>query len=149
MQVPAIGHMPPSRRACASCVTQNRYLIIHGGFDGKVCLSDSYLFDTETSAWASVEACHQPGPRALHSLSQIGHCFILYGGASNNRVHDTTYWLHSQAVTSGLQLRAHAVELEKRNCHLENQIVELSATAVKQKRQAQSALEIQQVRSHW
>ncbi|WIA11976.1 hypothetical protein OEZ85_012058 [Tetradesmus obliquus] len=78
----AVG--PSARRAHTLEVVGNRYLLLHGGYDGTTLLGDTWVFDTRSSTWLAVDvqapASEMPVPRALHCLTSIGERFVLLGG---------------------------------------------------------------------
>jgi hypothetical protein len=99
------GTAPSPRRAAASCVVGDRWLVIHGGFEGSRCLDDCYVLDTERLVWdvLTQPSTSQtgPSPRALHSMCAIGCGVWLYGGASNNAAQSSAHLLHCPAATAG------------------------------------------------
>jgi hypothetical protein len=50
MQVVAPG-APSGRRSHATLVLQERFLVVHGGYDGRRYLSDMHVYDTLSQAW--------------------------------------------------------------------------------------------------
>lgn len=112
MQIKPVGHVPSPRRAAASCVVEDRWLVIHGGFDGSKCLGDTHMFDPVSCTWTAIvcegytatSSAVLPVPRALHTLVLIGHGLLAYGGACSERVLSSALMLHNRALTAGVLL---------------------------------------------
>ncbi|XP_063043108.1 kelch repeat-containing protein [Engraulis encrasicolus] len=61
---------PPSPRSWHGCalVSETRFLV-HGGYNGNNALSDTFLFDTDTSSWTTIRHSQLTSvPRAGHSI---------------------------------------------------------------------------------
>jgi Galactose oxidase, central domain len=114
--IPVTGNIPAARRGAASCTVDDRFLLVHGGFDGSRCLDDLHFLDTVNLCWTKVHvndcAGTQPGPRALHAMCSLsnGQALIMHGGACNRTVLSSVAVLHNPALTDGLRL---AVEREQ------------------------------------
>ena len=124
LQVDALGTPPPACRAAASCVLDDRWLLVHGGFDGARCLGDAFVLDTHTRVWSQLAASDglsgpHPAPRALHTLCAVGHGVVLYGGASGNAAQSSAHVLHSPAVVAGVRLQLDAAECASRTTELQ------------------------------
>jgi hypothetical protein len=46
---------PSARRAHTLEVVGDRYLLLHGGYDGCSLLGDTWVFDTRSSSWLAVD----------------------------------------------------------------------------------------------
>jgi hypothetical protein len=125
VQMDLLGSAPSPRRAAASCVVNDRWLVIHGGFEGSCCLDDTHVLDTKGGVWSKVASPSQvaPSPRALHSMCTIGGGVLLYGGASNNAAQSSAHLLHNAAATDGARLQVDLQESRRRvtaeQCKLE------------------------------
>eukprot|EP00892_Ulva_mutabilis_P003705 jgi/Ulvmu1/1706/UM116_0019.1 len=103
------GHAPSPRRAAASAAVGGRWMIVHGGYDGSRCLDDLYLLDTDQMSWSILtveERGHSPHhlcPRALHSISVLGHGLLVCGGANNNTVVQSSCFLFNSALQNGIK----------------------------------------------
>ena len=115
--VGAVGEAPSARRAAASSVVDDRWLVIGGGFDGAHCLGDVHVLDTLSGIWAPLELAagsntNVPAPRALHSMCTTAQGVLVYGGASQGTVLASAYLLHNKAMAGGAQL-----QLAHERCH--------------------------------
>jgi len=84
----------PKARSGTRCVylKQKRKILLHGGFDGKICLNDLFFFDIDTEKWTEItspttgfigderakkeeeeDSCYSEGP-----CGREGHTFILH-----------------------------------------------------------------------
>jgi hypothetical protein len=128
VQVDTVGQIPAARRAAASCCVGDRWLIVHGGFDGAQCLSDAFVLDTHTLVWARIDSdgggssAGQLGPRALHTMVPFTHGLLVYGGAYNNSVLSVCSLLHNSHLTQGHRLASavalHTGEISSIECKL-------------------------------
>lgn len=140
LQVDIAGVQPQARRAAASCVVSNRWLLIHGGFDGAGCLADLHALDTQNGVWIQPAAAAPGpdlscsiGPRALHTLCPVAHGVLVFGGASSGVVHSSVHMLHNAALTDGLKMQLQLQQAGRRHVELQDQLG----------KQAQSALAAQ------
>jgi Galactose oxidase, central domain len=134
-QVPVTGTIPTARRGAASCVVDDRFLLVHGGFNGSRCLDDLYALDTMSSSWSKVHvdcnATQQPGPRALHAMCTIanGQSIILHGGACSKTVLSSLTVLHNPALTEGLTLGLEREQLAHQVASLQTRLKQAEVAA--------------------
>ncbi|KAI9471429.1 hypothetical protein BDB00DRAFT_861864 [Zychaea mexicana] len=77
--VTTTGTPPPERGYHTTTLVKNK-LVVYGGSDGKLCFSDVYLFDLETSHWTQIDTLDRTIPRLAHSATLVGsYCFFLGG----------------------------------------------------------------------
>jgi hypothetical protein len=60
---------PSARRAHTLEVVGDRYLLLHGGYDGSSLLVDTWVFDTRSSRWLAIDV---QGELCWHCQ----HCFV-------------------------------------------------------------------------
>ncbi|KAM9717173.1 kelch repeat-containing protein [Menidia menidia] len=95
------GKAPSPRSWHGSAVLSDTKFLIHGGYNGSNALSDTFVFDTETSRWTEVTLPQLSIPRAGHSIITMEtaprHCFskeetdsgsarrnlLVFGGGDN------------------------------------------------------------------
>lgn len=154
MQVTATGRSPSPRRAAASSVVDNRWMVVQGGFDGVKCLGDTFVLDTTTLAWSCVEIENAhgeaplPTPRALHSLVPIGHGLLAFGGACDNTVLSSSLVLHNTALTQGSRIAVHNEALQQKCNSLECKLAHAQAGAERAEQLTGRAVVEKQVRDH-
>lgn len=108
MQTVTSGCGPTPRRAAASTAIGHRWIIVHGGFDGTQCLGDTFVLDTEELSWRTLalDQVHQPTcqltPRALHTIVVVEHGLLVLGGASQNKILQSSYYLFDSSVQNGV-----------------------------------------------
>ena len=129
----------------------DRWLVIHGGFDGATCINDVFALDTTTNIWTQIlvpaAAASQPGPRALHSLCAIhGQGAVVYGGASSSTVHSDAYLLHNAAMSEGTRTHLELVGLQQKQAEQECALLRAVATADVAEGEAARAAIAKQVR---
>ncbi|XP_066575151.1 kelch repeat-containing protein isoform X2 [Amia ocellicauda] len=95
---------PPSPRSWhGSAVLPGNRFLVHGGYDGNSALSDSFIFNTDSSSWVTlVQPLLSAMPRAGHSIITLAntaqetselegqevpeprpHTLLLFGGGDN------------------------------------------------------------------
>ncbi|GAX75514.1 hypothetical protein CEUSTIGMA_g2957.t1 [Chlamydomonas eustigma] len=111
------GIYPGARRGHACAVVAERYLVIHGGYNGTQLLSDAHVLDLRTTAWTGLEVSgaldDQPSPCSHHTLTSTEHACILLGGSSALGPCRNVFLLESPAVTSGLQQQHQLLEVRQ------------------------------------
>eukprot|EP00878_Enallax_costatus_P007290 GHUV01007636.1.p1 GENE.GHUV01007636.1~~GHUV01007636.1.p1 ORF type:complete len:245 (+),score=97.92 GHUV01007636.1:338-1072(+) len=100
---------PAARRAASLELVGDRYLLLHGGYAGiHQLLNDTWVFDTHSNRWLVVDvsapASELPVPRALHTLTRVGHRFLVIGGQGACGPVPDVHLLECPAVIRGLQL---------------------------------------------
>ena len=151
LQVDTVGHIPSARRAAASTVCGDRWLVVHGGFDGSRCLSDAFVLDTQALVWRKLEldgngsSATQLGPRALHSMCPFSHGLMVYGGACSNSVLNSCSLLHNSSMTKGQRLAFESHVIAGKLAALERQLAECSAEKHRHQAQLQKEAAEQQV----
>lgn len=139
VQISVTGVCPSSRRAAASTVVANRWIVIHGGFDGTKCLCDTYVLDTHEMSWKILKlekgckSTSQTGPRALHTISSLAHGLFIFGGASNNRILKSSYLLFNSAVRNGIKTAKMLLASQAEAAALQESVItaELEASMLK------------------
>ncbi|XP_013874510.1 kelch repeat-containing protein [Austrofundulus limnaeus] len=66
--VKTCGKAPSPRSWHGSAVLSDTRFLIHGGYNGNNALSDTFVFDTETSSWTELTLPQLSVPRAGHSI---------------------------------------------------------------------------------
>ncbi|KAM7366121.1 hypothetical protein PAMP_015589 [Pampus punctatissimus] len=66
--VKTTGKAPSPRSWHGSAVLSDTKFLIHGGYNGNNALSDTFIFDTDTSNWTEVMLPQLSVPRAGHSI---------------------------------------------------------------------------------
>jgi len=84
--VDAKGAIPPAREGHSSCLYEDRYLVVYGGWNGKITLNDCYLFDIPNSTWIKVEkkSGTEPLARESQSCCLAGDYMYIFGGQGND-----------------------------------------------------------------
>ncbi|KAM6909432.1 kelch repeat-containing protein [Xenentodon cancila] len=99
--VKTTGKAPSPRSWHGSAVLSDTKFLIHGGYNGNNALSDSFIFDIESSSWTEVTPPQLSIPRAGHSIiaietaclghvseegrdgSSCGKSLLVFGGGDN------------------------------------------------------------------
>lgn len=86
--LPAEGSPPKGRCAHNLCISDDKTLIIHGGYDGTKRLSDTRTFKIESMEWIDAPLTRSPsfpGKRAAHVAVLIGNHMHVHGGFNGKK----------------------------------------------------------------
>ncbi|GFR47091.1 hypothetical protein Agub_g8661, partial [Astrephomene gubernaculifera] len=108
------GSPPSPRRGHAAEVVDDRYLLVHGGYDGSGLLADGAVLDTATGVWRDLAAAggpeDMPTSRAHHSLTLMGHVMVSLGGSGPMGPLLDVHLLESPPLLAGLAQQQRLVE---------------------------------------
>ncbi|KXZ56238.1 hypothetical protein GPECTOR_1g207 [Gonium pectorale] len=100
------GPAPSPRRGHACEVVSDRYLVVHGGYDGAAHLVNGAVLDTATGAWRDLAAEggpeDMPTARAHHTLTLAGHVMVALGGSGPMGPLLDMHLLESPPLVAGL-----------------------------------------------
>ncbi|GLI65448.1 hypothetical protein VaNZ11_008828 [Volvox africanus] len=100
------GSTPSPRRGHAAEVVDDRYLVVHGGYDGASDLAGGAVLDTATGTWRDLSAAggpqDMPTARAYHTLTLVGHVMVALGGSGPMGPLMDMHLLESPPLVAGL-----------------------------------------------
>ncbi|GIM00701.1 hypothetical protein Vretimale_5653 [Volvox reticuliferus] len=100
------GSTPRPRRGHAAEVVDDRYLVVHGGYDGTSDLAGGAVLDTATATWRDLSAAggpqDMPTARAYHTLTLVGHVMVALGGSGPMGPLLDMHLLESPPLVAGL-----------------------------------------------
>ncbi|KAG2441016.1 hypothetical protein HXX76_003869 [Chlamydomonas incerta] len=134
------GPAPSRRRGHAAEVVDDRYLLVHGGYDGggggAGYLGDAAVLDTTTGAWTALNAEggpeDMPTARSFHTLTLVGHVLVALGGSGPLGPLLDVHLLESPPLVAGLaqqyKLMATAAQLSATQAGLADTEAALAVT---------------------
>jgi hypothetical protein len=91
---------PSARCEHATCESRHGRFVVHGGYDGRQCLADAFIFDAYALQWRIMDAAPGrsagPAARALHAIvclkapaklpgATTSRYLVCFGGVGSNR----------------------------------------------------------------
>lgn len=96
----ASGHVPTPRSAHGQSMIDDRYIIVMGGWDGRVELDDVHVFDTATKLWHHMPTQGtRPPRRHFHTFIVVNGWGMLIGGYDGDVWMDDVWGLNLQTWT--------------------------------------------------
>eukprot|EP00198_Chlamydomonas_reinhardtii_P011691 XP_001701028.1 predicted protein [Chlamydomonas reinhardtii] len=134
-----VGPAPSRRRGHAAEVVGDRYLVVHGGYDGgegQAYLGDAAVLDTTTRTWTALHAAgapeDMPTARSFHTLTLVGHVLVALGGSGPLGPLLDVHLLESPPLVAGLaqqyKLMATAAQLSATQAGLADTTAALAVT---------------------
>lgn len=75
------GHAAVMMPAVTGSDAGDSLMLVHGGFDGRACLSDLHAYEVATATWTQLQAVGAaPMARRGHAMGISGDGVLLYGG---------------------------------------------------------------------
>ncbi|KAG5239592.1 Kelch repeat-containing family protein [Salix suchowensis] len=80
-ELTSLGDLPSPRDFAAASSIGDRKIVMHGGWDGKKWLSDTYVLDTMSLEWTELAVTGTlPPPRCGHTATMVEKRLLVYGG---------------------------------------------------------------------
>lgn len=144
-QLAASGDAPTPRRGHAAEPLGDRFWLLHGGYDGEQQLGDARLLDVTTGSWSRLAVAggpeEWPVPRALHTLTHVGHMLVLLGGATPLGPAGDVHLLVNGALLQGMVQNQRVLSTVQRLAGSEARAARLAAEAATAKSSEEKALQ--------
>ncbi|XP_078169971.1 protein GLUTELIN PRECURSOR ACCUMULATION 3-like isoform X2 [Carex rostrata] len=80
-ELTSFGDLPSPREFAAASAIGNRRIVMYGGWDGKMWLSDVYIMDTMSLEWTELSITGSvPPARCGHSATMVEKRLLVFGG---------------------------------------------------------------------
>eukprot|EP00741_Cyanophora_paradoxa_P014918 tig00020830_g14392.t1 len=98
----------PTACIWSSATLVGKRIFVFGGFDGRTCLDELHVLDTETMEWSQPKTQGKPPAEYyFHSANLVGKRIFIFGGIGQEALRDED--VHSQIVTLDVETLAWGV----------------------------------------